>query len=158
VDSLEIRDVPVEEPDAKGLIDELSDFLERVTGRSGRASFDASDVEGPRAAFVVAYDARGPVGCGGIRPLGDDVAEVKRVYSRRRGEGVGGRVLVALEARARAFGYGRLVVETGRSNAGAVRFYLAHGYIEREGYGRYRGRPESVCFEKELLVRGSSTP
>lgn len=158
MDSLEIRDVPVEEPDAEGLIDELSDFLERVTGRSGRASFDASDVEGPRAAFVVAYDARGPVGCGGIRPLGDDVAEVKRVYSRRRGEGVGGRVLVALEARARAFGYGRLVVETGRPNAGAVHFYLTHGYVEREGYGQYRGQPESVCFEKELRACGSSTP
>jgi len=148
--SLEIRDVPADEPDAKELIDELSDILERVTGRSGRASFVASDVEGPRAAFMVAYDARGPVGCGGIRPLGDDTAEVKRVYSRRRGEGVGGRILAALETRARTLGYGRLVVETGRPNEGAVRFYLAHGYVERENYGRYRGRPESVCLEKEL--------
>jgi len=150
VSSLEIRNASAEGSDAKELIDELSDFLGRVTGRSGRANFDASDVEGPRAAFVVAYDARGPVGCGGIRPLGDDVAEVKRIYSRWHGEGIGGKVLAALETRARAFGYGRLVVETGRPNKGAVRFYLARGYVERENYGRYRERPESVCFEKGL--------
>jgi len=150
VSSLEIRNASADGPDAEGLIDELSDFLELVTGRSGRASFNAADVEGPQAASVVAYDACDPVGCGGIRPLGDDVAEVKRVYSRRRGEGVGGKVLIALEARARALGYSRLVVETGRSNEGGGAVLPRAPLRRAENYGRYRERPESVCFEKRL--------
>jgi hypothetical protein len=31
-----------------------------------------------------------------------------------------------------------------------VAFYLRHGYVERENYGAYVGRPEAVCFEKRF--------
>ena len=32
----------------------------------------------------------------------------------------------------------------------AVRFYLTHGYRVCENYGKYKGREEAICFEKEV--------
>jgi len=41
-------------PDARLLLTELGAALARITGSDGSASFDAADVRGPRACFLVA--------------------------------------------------------------------------------------------------------
>ena len=65
---------------AEMLIAELSATLARITGDSGRSSFDPGDVRGPKACFVVARDGEGQaIGCGGLRPLEANIAEVKRM-------------------------------------------------------------------------------
>ena len=70
---------------AEMVIAELSATLARITGDSGRSSFDPGDVRGPKACFVVARDGEGQaIGCGGLRPLEANIAEVKRMYARRR--------------------------------------------------------------------------
>lgn len=136
-------------PDAAALLARLSAALEAVTGNSGDGSFDAADVRGAGAAFVVAYAPDGePVACGGYRPLGGGVAEVKRLYAAQKG--AGRPLLAALEAGARQAGHTRLVCETRRVNARAVAFYLRVGWRVCENYGKYAGRPEAVCFEKPL--------
>ena len=90
---------------ARGLIAELDAALAAICGDSGAQSFDANDVRGPRSVFLVARDAAGlAVGCSALRPLGGDVAEVKRMYARPGG-GAGIHLLSELERRARAFGY-----------------------------------------------------
>ncbi len=137
--------------DARILMDELSDILETLTGRSGRNSFDAADVCVPRSLFVLAYDDSGkPLGCGAIRPLSDTVAEVKRMYARTKSTGIGGAILAYLEENARPFGYTALWLETGVENKKAVRFYENRGYAVIENYDKYKGRTDSVCFEKIL--------
>ncbi len=79
-----------ETPDALALMDELSNTLQSVTGRNGRASFDPNDVRAPRSLFVVARgEDGGALGCGAFRPLHEGVAEVKRMYARSKGKGVG---------------------------------------------------------------------
>jgi len=137
------------QPDAAGLLAGLSVALKAITGNSGEGSFDAADVRGAGALFLVGYAADGaPVACGGYRPLDGGVAEVKRVFAARKGAGMP--LLAALQARAAADGYARLVCETRRVNTVAVVFYLRAGWAVCENYGKYAGRPEAVCFEKWL--------
>lgn len=136
-------------PDAATLLKALSAALQTITGCGGDASFDARDVRGEGAVFLVGYTEGGePVACGGYRTLGGGAAEVKRVYAAQRG--AGRPLLMALEARACADGYTRLMCETRRVNARAVAFYLRAGWRVCENYGKYAGRPEAVCFEKIL--------
>ena len=63
--------------------------------------------------FVVAIDGRGSiVGCGELAPLSSSVAEIRSlvVTERRRGQGIGRRIVDELRTRARASGYDDLCV------------------------------------------------
>ncbi len=142
--------------DAVELMAELSSCLESITGDSGASSFDPQDALGERAVFLVAYDEQTgqSLGCGAIRPMGDTVAELKRMYARR--PGVGTAVLHELERRAQEFGYAAIQLETRLINERAVSFYEKRGYRRIPNYGKYEGHPEAVCFEKRL--DGSTQP
>jgi putative acetyltransferase len=140
----------VDAPEALALLDALSEVLRGITGSSGRGSFDPGEMAHPRAVFVVAREDGVAVGCGALREVAADTAEIKRMYAATPGRGIGRAILSDLERRAREMGYRRVVVETRRCNEAAVRFYLRQGYAVGENYGRYRGRPEAVCFYKVL--------
>ncbi len=146
-----IRDEDPATPEAGRLMDELSGTLEAITGSSGRGSFEVVDICGGRAVFAVARDQDGKaVGCGAIRPDGDNTAEVKRMYAGEKGKGIGKKVLSYLEMRAWELGYRALKLETRLINRRAVAFYEKNGYTRIPNYGKYAGRPEAVCFEKQL--------
>ena len=137
--------------DALALVAELSAALTAITGASGQASFDLSDVRGARACFALARDAHGrALGCGALRPLDADTAEVKRMFARPGTRGVGSAVLGFLEGEAVRRGYVALRLSTRHVNQRAVEFYERHGYRRIPGYGRYAGSEVSVCFEKVL--------
>ena len=78
--------------------------------------------------------------------------EVKRMYVTQgwRRRGVGAAILAALEEQARAFGYRRLVLETGDRQPEAVALYTSGGWVRIAPFGPYVGDPTSVCFEKWL--------
>lgn len=138
-------------PDAIALLDELSAALAAITGDSGSSSFDAADVRVARACFAVARDAGGQAaGCGALRPLAGDVAEVKRMYARPGHPGAGSALLAFLEVTAARLGYRDLWLETRAVNQRAVRFYLARGYRPIPNYGKYAGNAEAVCMAKRL--------
>ena len=137
-------------PDARTLLTELGAALAGITGSDGSASFDAADVRGPRACFLVARAPDGsPAGCGALRPLADGVAELKRMYARP-GSGAGEHLLAALERHALAFGYRELWLETRRVNLRAIAFYERHGYRVIPNFGRYAGRAEAICLGKPV--------
>jgi ribosomal protein S18 acetylase RimI-like enzyme len=139
--------------DALALLAELSAALSAITGASGQASFDVSDVRVPRACFALARDAHGrALGCGALRPLEAGTAEVKRMFARPGSRGVGSAVLRFLEGEAARLGYAALRLSTRHVNARAVAFYERHGYRRIPGYGRYAGSEVSVCFEKVLVA------
>jgi len=146
--------ISIEDPgslDAHALIEELSATLARITGDSGKASFDPDDVRATKARFVVARNVDGDaVGCGAFRPLHDDVAEVKRMYSRPGTIGVGSVVLAFLESEARDLGYRALRLETRLVNARAINFYERRGYRRISNFGKYVGNAKAICFEKLL--------
>ena len=145
-----VAPVDPDSPDARALVAELDAALAAITGDSGAASFDASDVRGPRAVFLRARAADGsPSGCGGLRPLDGHTAEIKRMYARP-GSGVGSVLLAALEAQARTLGYREVRLSTRRVNARALDFYRRHGYVEAAAWGKYVGSAVSVCLGKPL--------
>jgi GNAT superfamily N-acetyltransferase len=139
-------------PDARALLGELGAALAAITGSDGTASFDAADVRGERACFVLARDADGlALGCGALRPLLEGVAELKRMYARP-GSGAGVFILEALERQALAFGYRELWLETRKVNGRAVAFYEKHSYRLIPNYGKYIGRADAVCLAKALTA------
>ena len=148
---IEVRRADPGCPDAVALQDELSDYLERLTGSSGRASFDPVTMMDPRAAFAIAFAAGRAIGCGALRPIGTGVAEIKRMYVRPSHPGAGGTILHWLEQEAVRLGYTEIWLETRRVNERAVRFYRRHLYREIEPFGAYRDRPEAICMGKVLV-------
>jgi GNAT superfamily N-acetyltransferase len=103
--------------------------------------------------FLVARTLEGvAVGCGGLRPLADGGAEIKRmfVHPSVRGTGVSTAILRAIEAEARAMGLDRLVLETGTGQPDAMRFYEREGYLRIPNFGPYVDSPISVCYAREL--------
>lgn len=135
------------------LIAELSAELGALYGDDGAGAFTPEDVTVPRAAFVVAWLNDVPAGCGALRPMDNaSTGEIKRMYVRRefRGNGISKRILAALEARAREFGYTFVWLETGVRQQEAVSLYEKSGYTRRACYGQYADDPESLCYEKQL--------
>jgi ribosomal protein S18 acetylase RimI-like enzyme len=138
-------------PDAAALIEELSASLAAITGDGGRSSFDVDDVRVAGACFAVARDADGvAVGCGAFRPLAEGVAELKRMYARRRNPGAGSALLAFLEAEAAALEYRAIWLSTRLINERAVGFYRVRGYAAIPNFGKYAGRADSVCLAKQL--------
>ena len=139
-----------ESADAIFLLNRLSESLTEITGASGEASFDVSDVFAPRAVFVIARNEAGEaVGCGALRPLSEETGEIKRMFSKQRGAGHA--VLKYLEAKAFEMNYKELRLETRRVNEYAVNFYLRNGFHPIPNYGKYIGRPDAICFAKFLI-------
>jgi GNAT superfamily N-acetyltransferase len=148
---LRLASVDPDSLDARRLVAELDAALAAITGDSGASSFDPQDCRGAGAVFVIAYDAQGAaVGCGALRPLEREVGEIKRMYARP-GSGAGAAILAELERHAAACGYHRLSLSTRRVNVLAVDFYARHGYREVPPYGRYVGRPVSICLGKTFI-------
>ncbi|GFZ31385.1 N-acetyltransferase [Clostridium zeae] len=138
--------------DAIILMDELSKTLESITGNSGKNSFDPRDVCVPRSLFVIAYgEGEEPLGCGAIRPIDDNIAEVKRMFAKAKTKGIGTKILLHLESEALELGYSTLWLETRVINRAAVAFYKKNGYIQIPNYGKYKDNSKAICFEKKLL-------
>ncbi|MDP4147005.1 MAG: GNAT family N-acetyltransferase [Bacillota bacterium] len=139
-------------PDALLLMDELSQSLESITGSTGRNSFNLEDVYVHRSLFVVAYDENEEViGCGAIRPINEDIAEIKRMFAKTKAIGVGTAILHYLEIEAKKMGYSTLWLETRLINKRAVSFYEKRGYHPISNYGKYANNTEAVCFEKNII-------
>lgn len=90
----------------------------------------------PRGAIWFALAEDGAAGCVALRPLSDDVAEVKRMYVDRawRGRGVGRALLETLIAHARALGYHRLRLGTIADMTAARALYHSLGFVPIERY------------------------
>jgi GNAT superfamily N-acetyltransferase len=111
---------------------------------------------GPDGVFLVVRDEDGSaLGCGGIARFDATRGEVKRMYvvPRARGRGIGRRLLVELEAGARALGYTGVVLETGDRQAEALGLYESSGYERIPCWPPYDTRELSLCYEKRLEER-----
>ncbi len=97
---------------------------------------DPAQFAPPAGVFMVVDDDLGPVGCGGIRMLAPDRAEVKHLYlrDRARGRGWGRELLAELEARAVGLGAREIVLDTNASLEAAQGLYRSSGYAEVEPY------------------------
>lgn len=134
------RAAPVTDPDAHQLLTEY--FAMRAAGFDPAAGGyrtvfpDPVRFVPPVGLFVLVETEDAVVGCGGIRMLDANCAEVKHLYLRDavRGRGWGGLLLAELERQAAALGATEAVLDTNADLEAAGRLYRSHGYVEIEPY------------------------
>jgi putative acetyltransferase len=108
----------------------------------------------PDVTFFAAWDGARLAGCGAIKHLADDHGELKsmRAAPEYRGRGVGRAILVHLLAEAKARGYARVSLETGRPPAflPAQSLYRAYGFEKCAAFADYVLDDFSMCMTKAL--------
>lgn len=91
-----------------------------------------AEFDPPRGTFLLLRLGDRLVGCGGLTPLEDGAAYLKRMWiaPEARGLGLGRKLLEALETKARLLGYRTVKLETHQTLAEAQRLYRSSGYRE----------------------------
>lgn len=144
----------LDDPDIVALILALNAELAARYPEPGANHFrlDPDEVAPGRGAVMIARIDERPVGCGAVRLIAPDTAEIKRMYTapEARGRGVARGMLAALEAEARRLGASRVVLETGERQGEAIKLYEKAGYARIDLYGEYVGAPHSLCMGKSL--------
>ncbi|HEY8106445.1 MAG TPA: GNAT family N-acetyltransferase [Gemmatimonadales bacterium] len=108
----------------------------------------------PRGALLLAWSADLPAGCAGVRPLGPDVCELKRLFVRPayRGRGLARQLSMAVLAEARARDYRRIRLDTLPGMVEAQRLYRDLGFQE---IAPYRANPVPGARFMELALTAS---
>jgi len=151
---LELRDEPASGAAAQALYGEYMGLVRERLGPGfvPEESIFATErvFEEERAAFVVLYARGRPVGCGGVRSLGPELAEIKRMFvtADARGCGHGRRLLIELERRAAATGATRVRLLTTEVLSEAMALYESAGYAVAEAHER-AGRHD-IWLERRL--------
>jgi GNAT superfamily N-acetyltransferase len=140
----------------------FAEYLELVRERLGDAFVPTEEIfateddfRGDGAAWLVLYEADDAVACGGLRPLGPGVAEIKRMFvtARARGRGHARTLLAELERLAAADGRQRVRLYTTEVLREARALYRACGY-RPVGVAASDGRMD-LWLEKRLPVPGA---
>ncbi len=95
-----------------------------------------AELRPPVGAYYVGYEGPEAVAGGGLRGLGNGVAEIKRMYVRPdfRSRGLAAELLGRLETAAMVLGYSSVRLDTGPKQVHAQHLYRAAGYEEIEAY------------------------
>ncbi|MGB3721126.1 MAG: GNAT family N-acetyltransferase [Proteobacteria bacterium] len=106
----------------------------------------------PDAAFFVARRAGIALGCGALIAMDGGWGEIKRMWvdPEARGQGIGLKLLEAIEAAARERSITVLRLETGIRQPEAINLYKKFGFVERGPFGDYQLDPLSIFMEKRL--------
>jgi N-acetylglutamate synthase-like GNAT family acetyltransferase len=135
---------------AYAIIEELSQNLYERFGSDGKNSFTDWECNNSKYLFVIAKFNNEIVGCGAIRPLSEKTGEVKRMFAKYPRKNIGQSILSFLETKAKELLYDTLVLETRVKNEEACLFYLKSDYRQIPNYGKYAGRLDAICFQKNL--------
>jgi GNAT superfamily N-acetyltransferase len=145
--------VPYADPVAQRLVRAvLADLADRYGGDGDATPVRGEEFEPPLGAFLVAYRAGEPVGCGAWRTHPGNLAEIKRMYvvPEARGQGIAMALLRALEDSAREAGCTRVILETGTLQPEAIALYRKAGYERIPDFGHYKDEPGVRSFGREL--------
>jgi ribosomal protein S18 acetylase RimI-like enzyme len=133
---LDFVPTPTDAPVADELLGEY--FTSRELGMPGYRTFRPAPelFVPPAGVFLVAEIDGSAIGCGGIRMLAPDRAEVKHLWVRpaARGTGLGRALLMELEHRAAELGATEIVLDTHERLEAAQALYRSSGYSDVEPY------------------------
>jgi GNAT superfamily N-acetyltransferase len=121
-----------------------------IAGRrlTGGPSASAGDFSPPGGVYLVGFAESGEAACGGgVKSLGDGMAEIKRFYvvPAFRGQGLARELLQALEDEARRMGHRTVRLD---ATTPTWPMYLSAGYRE---VSDYNGNPHATVWgEKDL--------
>jgi len=152
-------DIRIDDLTGPGIAALLSAHLEHGNAHSPPESVHALDLDGLRAPDITFWSARDGgdlLGCGALRELSPDHAELKSMHTaaRHRGKGVGRAMLEHILKEAQARGYKRISLETGSMEAFAPAraLYRRYGFVECPPFGSYRRDPHSTFMTRELAA------
>ena len=106
----------------------------------------------PKGQLLLARTSDGTAaGCVGLRPLKDDICEMKRLYVRPpfRRQGLGHTLARAIVEEGRALGYARMRLDTVADMHAARSIYRTLGFYEIDAY-RHNPLDGAVYMEAEL--------
>ena len=119
----------------------FSEVAARFPGGAGgfdraRIAVPATEFTPPDGVFLLARLDRQAVGCGALRTLNADNAEIKRMWvdPAVRGLGIGRSLLAALEKAAAELGFRSLRLDTAAYLTEALPLYQSAGYAEIPAY------------------------
>lgn len=144
----------VDEPVAAELLREYLDYRIATfpAGSAYRPSApDPAVFTPPAGEFLVVEVDGAPVGCGGVRDLGDGRWEVKHLWMRGtvRGGGHGRALLAELERRAAGSGATELVLDTNDSLVAAGALYRSAGF---ERIAAYNDNPNANVWLRRVIT------
>jgi putative acetyltransferase len=155
-----IRRERPDQPDVMGALAALDHYLASLYPPEANHILDVTALLAPDIRFLVARATDGALlGTGAYRVMrgeldtaGRSYGEIKRMYvdPARRGEGIGVRMLHALEQGMAAEGLTIALLETGEDQTQAVRLYQRAGYRRRGPFGGYPDNGLSLFFAKAL--------
>ena len=118
-----------------------------------QAIYDRYNIIENNRNVVIAYKDEMPVGCGCFKKFDDRSVEIKRMFVKPeyRGQKIAASILQELENWAIELNISGTVLETGIKQPEAIHLYRKSGYIVVENYGPYKGLPESICMQKNLV-------
>lgn len=154
--TLALRIVPddLTGPQILALLQLHLDEMHRWSPPESVHAMPAERLRQPDVAFFSAWDGDTLAGCGAIKHLDEGHGELKsmRAAPAYRGRGVGRAILGHLLAEARARGYTRVSLETGRPEPflPAQALYRANGFVECAPFGDYVADHFSLCMTREL--------
>lgn len=144
----------------KELCKQLDQYLNNTNGEQQNIIYDQYNHTDDLHCVVLVYDNETPVACVGIKvyaPLTDEKdlmnsVEIKRmfVHPKSRGQGLAKTMIEALEVKAKADGFTKMILETGVKMNSAIALYMACGYQKIGNYGSYKELSDSVCMSKSL--------
>lgn len=138
-----------ENQDFINLVKQLDAYLKITDGDEHDFYNQFNNIDVLKHAIVI-YINELAVGCGAIKKFDNSSMEVKRMFvtENSRNIGIAQNILKELEVWTKELGYKKCVLETGKRQIEAVKFYHKCKYKIIPNYGQYIGMDNSVCFEK----------
>lgn len=138
--------------DAQALIAELESELAPFYPSESRHGYSVERLRAEAVAFFLIRADGVPAGCGGVKLVGTEYGEVKRMYVRPqfRGLGLAALMLDHLADYAQRHGVRVLRLETGIHQQAAIRLYEGMGFQQILPFGEYKADPLSRFYEKRL--------
>jgi len=124
-----VRELFIQYADSLGFDLEFQGFSQELAGLPG-------DYDSPRGCILLAEGAEGHAGCVALRPLQNNICEMKRLFviPEYQGCGIGRALAEAVIGGARKQGYQRMRLDTVESMKAAQGLYFSLGFKTIEAY------------------------
>jgi putative acetyltransferase len=152
--NIHAAELPDEISIVKGLFQEYADSLNfDLDFQEFRAELETlpGKYSAPSGSILVAKEDGEIVGCVAVRPLGEEICEMKRLYVKpvHRRKNIGRKLALAIIEEAKRLGYRAMRLDTVEAMTEASALYRALGFREIDAYC-YNPVPGAMYFELKL--------
>jgi putative acetyltransferase len=151
---MNIRRDDLQGPEIIALLEEHMRSMRCVSPPESVHALDLAGLRVPEITFWTVWDGTSLAGCGALKELDADHAEIKsmRTADARRRQGVASALLRHILDEARRRAYRRLSLETGSMAyfEPARQLYARFGFVRCAPFDRYVADPNSVFMTREI--------